>query len=87
MEEITGYKIRVADPDVSRIVQEKLFEMGYSWLYGKVVSYLTEPELYADIHFKSLSHASGSDRKFFAQHRYKEIDLDDLFFKDKLNIL
>lgn len=87
MEEITGYKIRVATPDVSRIVQKKLFEMGYSWVSGKVVSYLTELELYVDISSKSLSWFSGIDPNFFDQHKYKEIYLDDLFLKDKLNML
>lgn len=46
------YKIRIPDPEVSRQVQEKAFELGYAWPSGdKVIRHTERPILVIDNHW------------------------------------
>jgi hypothetical protein len=68
-------KFRVKNPEESKLVQEKLFEMGYTWAsYGAIVSYSDRDFLYTcysgHITYSSID---GSSDRYFENHRNKEV--------------
>jgi hypothetical protein len=69
-----GMKFRVNSPEQSRMVQERLFKMGYYWASnGNCAAYLDRPYLFADGSDMTLTYADYSGN-YFLNHKYPEYD-------------
>lgn len=73
--DLSNTKIRVNSPELSKLVQEKAFELGWSWLGGKKVNYTEEPYLYF-WNYKSIGY--GNSEKYFYSDFKREIFPSDL---------
>jgi hypothetical protein len=68
---LTNQKIRIATSDISRAIQEDLFQQGYEWRsVGKNVQHATAAFLYAKEDGR-LSY--GQDRTLFEEKEYPEV--------------
>ena len=67
-------KIRIPNPETSRLVQEKLFTLGNKWNVGKKVLYTDSNFLYATR--GNLSH--GMDESTFNEIGHTEITVEEL---------
>ena len=68
------YKIRIPNADISRQVQEKAFELGYTW-FRDVVAPFNFPIIYLYLINGRLNH--GTTENFFIQQHYPEISYQD----------
>lgn len=69
-------KIKVNSPEESKLIQKRLFELGYKWTFykDKIIRYIKKPSLF--IYGNNLTY--GDNLSFFDNHHYKEITLKDL---------
>ena len=64
-----SFKIKVYNPDISKIVQEKLFSLGYQWWsWGKNVGSLHAPCLFVDLFVD----------KYITYGVYDEVDCEEI---------
>jgi len=82
--DLRNTKIWIGDnPELSKKVQEKAFELGYSWTFGekKIFSFLNAIYFYPD---KSLSLTVSEKSGWFTSHDFKEIFPSDLGIYEKI---
>lgn len=80
--DLSNTKIWIGDnPELSKKVQEKAFELGYKWRIGDSPRYFDRSCLYfSDEH---ITH--GESKEIFKEHKYKEIFPSDLNIKINSN--
>jgi len=82
--DLSNTKIWIGDnPELSKKVQEKAFELGYSWTFAekKIFSFLKAIYFNPD---KSLSLTSSEKSGWFTSHNFKEIFPSDLGIYEKI---
>jgi len=88
--DLSNTKIWIGDnPELSKKVQEKAFELGWKWLSGKQPKYLKSKSLNFD-DIKTISY-SNENRSWFNNQSEREIFYEDLFgkemSKDKFDVI
>lgn len=74
-------KIKINSPEESKLVQEKLFQLGYKWYSeDKEVQHIYKKYLYTDLD-KRITH--NNDDNYFKNDSRKEINIEDLEIKDE----
>lgn len=69
-------KIRVKSPEHSKIIQEKLFEMGYKWIAGKSVQFVDKPCLFTNTDDEgSITYSSNGTEEYFNSQPHTEVEL------------
>lgn len=66
-------KVKVPTPEISRMVQEKLFEEGVRWRYTGGASVRHEGEKYLYVGDSLKMTQGGSDQEYFNQHSHKQV--------------
>lgn len=79
--DINNTKIWIGNnPELSRKIQEKAFELGYTWVTGETnAQYLDKETIYFDNNY--LSYSNG-DKYYFSKHENREITPMDLGIKE-----
>jgi hypothetical protein len=81
--DLTDTKIWIGDnPELSKKVQERAFELGWEWAGGKIPQYLNGDDLY--FYSGKLMGCCGG-REHFESHLSTEIFADDLFDKASIS--
>jgi hypothetical protein len=76
--DLSKTKIKIVDEEMSRKVQQRAFELGWSWIVGgSSISFLNSKYLFFDSD-KEITR-SDNDTTFNFESDYKEIFADDLF--------
>ena len=70
-------KVRIRNEEESRMVQEKMFELGYSWMGDKSVKYLSAKGLFFERN-KCITFIY-TDNGYFNNHKFVEVILIRLF--------
>ena len=76
-----SYKIRIPDPETSRRVQEKAFELGYKWHSGRNIISTDRPCLWMN----NSSYICWSDLRYF-NDPYNDRDIPEISWQDFLAI-
>jgi hypothetical protein len=66
-------KVKVPTPEISRMVQEKLFEHGVRWRYAGSASVRHEGEKYLYVDDSLKMTQGGFDQEYFNQHNHKQV--------------
>ena len=86
-----GIKVHLPTPEISKLVQEKLFEKGCSWVSGGCIT--REYSLYLFVDDKYIT-ASYGDKNFFNKYENKQVhylqiladDFDGQLFKTNIHL-
>ena len=76
-------KIRVKSRLHSKAIQERLFQLGYRWVGESIGTFwgLEKPFIFVG-RDKIISCGEDGHQKYFNEHGYKEVTLDDLYDMD-----